>query len=46
MNKTEALRYRRMVLEKGGSQDEMKSLVNYLGREPKIDSFYKELGIA
>jgi hypothetical protein len=32
--------------EKGGSQDEMKMLTDFLGREPKTDAFYKELGLA
>ena len=31
--------------EKGGSQDEMTSLINFLGREPKTDAFYEELGL-
>ena len=34
-----------MVLEKGGSQDEMKTLTNFLGRAPNSDAFYKELGV-
>lgn len=46
MNPTEGRRYRHTVLEKGGSQDEMKTLENFLGREPKPDAFYKELGLA
>jgi metallopeptidase MepB len=46
MNAMEGRRYRRMILEKGGSQDEMKMLVDFLGREPKADAFYKELGLA
>ena len=45
MNGTEGRRYRHMVLEKGGSQDEMKTLVDFLGREPKADAFYEELGL-
>ncbi|KAA8646894.1 M3 family metallopeptidase [Aspergillus tanneri] len=39
-------RYRYQVLEKGGSQDEMKTLTEFLGREPKTDAFYKDLGLA
>lgn len=38
-------RYRHMVLEKGGSQDEMKTLVDFLGRAPSNEPFYKELGL-
>ena len=45
MNKSQGRRYRHMVLEKGGSQDEMKTLVDFLGREPNSDAFYSELGL-
>ena len=38
-------RYRRMVLEKGASQDEMTTVVDFLGRQPEMGAFYKELGI-
>ncbi|KAJ5570660.1 Peptidase M3A/M3B, partial [Penicillium sp. DV-2018c] len=46
MNKAAGRRYRYQVLEKGGSQDEMKTLTEFLGREPQTDAFYKELGLA
>jgi len=46
MNPGEGRRYRRMVLEKGGSQDEMETLKSFLGREPSGDAFYRELGLA
>ncbi|RFU26765.1 hypothetical protein B7463_g9574, partial [Scytalidium lignicola] len=46
MNPEEGRRYRYMVLEKGGSQDEMKTLTEFLGREPKTEAFYQELGLA
>ena len=39
-------RYRHAVLEKGGSRDEMESLVEFLGRRPSSDAFYRELGLA
>lgn len=39
------MRYRREVLEKGGSQDEMKTLRDYLGRMPETKAFYQELGL-
>ena len=45
MNGVEGRRYRHTVLERGGSQDEMKTLVDFLGREPKADAFYEELGL-
>ena len=37
-------RYRHQVLEKGGSQDEMETLKDFLGREPTTDAFFEELG--
>lgn len=46
MNPKEGRRYRHMVLEKGGSQDEMETLKSFLGREPNGDAFYRELGLA
>ncbi|KAH7353254.1 peptidase family M3 [Plectosphaerella cucumerina] len=45
MDGKEGRRYRHTVLEKGGSQDEMMSLENFLGRKPSTEAFYKELGI-
>ena len=46
MDSQEGRRYRYDVLEKGGSQDEMKTVVDFLGREPKTDAFYEELGLS
>jgi metallopeptidase MepB len=46
MNKEHGRRYRYTVLEKGGSQDEMTTLTQFLGREPRTDAFYQELGLA
>ncbi|KAJ5728099.1 hypothetical protein N7493_004429 [Penicillium malachiteum] len=46
MNKAAGRRYRYQVLEKGGSQDEMKTLTEFLGREPQTTAFYQELGLA
>lgn len=34
-----------MVLEKGGSQDEMKTLEDFLGRRSSTEAFYRELGL-
>jgi metallopeptidase MepB len=45
MNAKEGRRYRHTLLEKGGSQDEMKTLIEFLGREPRPDAFYEELGL-
>lgn len=46
MNPSEGRRYRHTVLEKGGSQDEMTTLTQFLGREPSTDAFYKDMGLA
>jgi len=46
MNAAEGKRYIRMVLEKGAAQDEMKTLIDFLGREPDTKAFYEELGLA
>jgi metallopeptidase MepB len=45
MDPKEGRRYRHMVLEKGGSQEEMKTLTDFLGRAPSTEAFYKELGL-
>ncbi|MEN9551998.1 MAG: hypothetical protein RI935_375 [Candidatus Parcubacteria bacterium] len=39
------MKWRREVLEKGSSEDEMKLLTNFLGRKPSNKAFLKELGI-
>lgn len=44
MSKEAGRRYRRMVLEKGGAQDEMLTLEQFLGRKPSAEAFYRELG--
>lgn len=45
MNEATGRTYRHMVLEKGGSQDEMKTLVGYLGRKPNPAAYNRELGL-
>lgn len=45
MNCKEGIRYRHTLLEKGGSQDEMVTLTEFLGREPGMKPFYKELDL-
>lgn len=45
MDGKEGRRYRHTVLERGGSQDEMKTLEDFLGRKPSTEAFYKELGV-
>ncbi|KAJ6789177.1 hypothetical protein PWT90_03301 [Aphanocladium album] len=39
-------RYRKLVLERGGSMDENVILKEFLGREPNPENFYKDLGLA
>ena len=41
----EKLKYRRAVPEKGGSQDEMKTMTDYLGREVSMTGLYKDLSL-
>lgn len=45
LNPEQGRRYRHMVLEKGGSQPESKTLSDFLGREATTQAFYKDLGI-
>jgi metallopeptidase MepB len=45
MDKNTGLRYRQHVLQPGGSQPELKSLSNFLGREPNDEAYYSEVTI-
>ena len=44
-NKQLGMRWRKEVLEKGSSEDEMKLITNFLGRKPSDKAFLKELGV-
>lgn len=46
MDRTQGLHYRRMVLEKGSSEDEMGFLQTFLGRRPNIHALQAELAKA
>lgn len=46
MDAEQGRRYRHIVLERGGSHEEMDILKEFLGREPSTAAFYKELGIS
>ena len=46
MSVSEGRRYRKTVLERGASKDEMEVLIEFLGREPNSKAFLEELGIA
>ncbi|GKU05161.1 prd1-proteinase yscd [Fusarium langsethiae] len=43
MDKKTGLRYRQHVLQPGGSQPELNSLSNFLGREPNDEAYYSEV---
>lgn len=38
--------YRKKILSRGGSMDELEMVKDYLGREPKLDAFLEHLGIS
>lgn len=44
-NKELGMKWRREVLEKGSSEDELKLVRNFLGRKPSNRAFLKELGV-
>jgi len=46
INKEAGRRYRYKLLEKGGSQDEMLTLEQFLGRKPSSEAFFRSLGWA
>lgn len=46
LNSSEGRRYRHTIIGKGASKDEMETLVEFLGREPSTEAFYKELGLS
>ncbi|EFY98196.1 peptidase M3 family protein [Metarhizium robertsii] len=46
MDGKEGRRYRKLVLGRGGSQEELQTLKDFLGREPNTEAFYQELGLA
>lgn len=41
----QGMRWRREVLEKGGSRDEMEGIKRFLGREAQPEAFMRELGL-
>ena len=42
-NNEVGMKWRREVLEKGGSEDELKLMKNFLGRAPSQKAFLKEV---
>lgn len=45
LNSKIGLTYRKEVLSKGGSKDEMEQIKAFLGREPKQEAFLKSIGL-
>jgi len=45
LNKKVGMEYRKCILEKGSSEEEMKLLERFLGRKPNNKSFLKEIGL-
>ncbi|KAK2025648.1 metallopeptidase MepB [Colletotrichum zoysiae] len=46
MSEEAGRRYRYGVLEKGGSQPELKTFEDFLGRDVRMEPFYEDLGLA
>lgn len=46
MSKEGGRRFRKIVLQLGGFQPEMKTLTDYLGRQPSTRPYFEYLGIA
>lgn len=46
MDPKQGRRYRELVLQRGGSQEELQTLKDFLGRLPSTESFYEELGVS
>jgi thimet oligopeptidase len=45
MDQKTGLRYRDLILAKGGTDDEYQLVKNFLGREPNQEAFFKSLGL-
>ena len=45
MDQEKTMRYRRLILERGGSRDSNENLLEFLGREPTVNAFVAKLGI-
>lgn len=45
MSQETGLRYRKIILEKGGRYGEERALHKFLGREPRIDAYLSDLQI-
>ena len=45
MNKEQGMRYREIILEKGGMEEPLALVKEFLGREPNSDAYLKNLGL-
>lgn len=45
MSQEAGLRYRKIILEKGGRDGEERAVHEFLGREPRIDAYLSDLQI-
>ena len=45
MDVNTGLRYRDVVLANGGSRDELEMVIEFLGREPNQDAYFKSIGL-
>jgi thimet oligopeptidase len=46
LDKTTGLRYRDIILSNGSSRDELEMVVDFLGRQPNQDAFFKSIGLS
>ena len=45
MDPDTGLRYRKIILEKGGTSDPLDLVKEFLGRDPNSDAFLRSMGI-
>lgn len=45
LNAQTGMEYRKWILEKGSSMEEMELLKGFLGRDPNNEAFLKEIGL-
>jgi len=45
LSREQGLRYRRSVIEHGSSKEPMEMMTDFIGRSPRPDAFYANLGL-